>query len=59
MQLRWTAEAATDLESIADYVLEHAPKSGARGDPSRLRSTATLLTFPNRGPPKSGRVSGS
>jgi plasmid stabilization system protein ParE len=25
MQLRWTEEAAHDLERIADYLLEHAP----------------------------------
>lgn len=25
MQLRWTAEAASDLERIVDYVLLHAP----------------------------------
>jgi plasmid stabilization system protein ParE len=25
MQLRWTAEAANDLERIADYLLIHAP----------------------------------
>jgi plasmid stabilization system protein ParE len=25
MQLRWTEEAANDLERIADYLLLHAP----------------------------------
>ena len=25
MQLRWTAEAADDLEHITDYLLTHAP----------------------------------
>jgi hypothetical protein len=57
MQLRWTAEAATDLESIADYVLEHAPKSGARGDPSRLRSTdhATHVSEPGPAEKREGK----
>ena len=26
MQLRWTEEAANDLERIADYLLLHAPE---------------------------------
>jgi plasmid stabilization system protein ParE len=26
MQLRWTEEAARDLECIADYLFEHAPE---------------------------------
>jgi toxin ParE1/3/4 len=51
MQLRWTAEAADDLERIADYPLTHA-----RGRASELvravyDAPSTLLTFPNRGRP--------
>jgi plasmid stabilization system protein ParE len=26
MQLRWTEEAAADLEHIADYLFEHGPE---------------------------------
>ena len=29
MQLRWTEEAADDLERIADYLLTHAPDRAA------------------------------
>ena len=51
MQLRWTAEAASDLERIADYLFQHA----AGRAPEMLRviyaAPATLLTFPNRGRP--------
>ncbi len=51
MQLRWTEEAASDLERIADYLFLHA----ANRAPELLRliydAPATLLTFPNRGRP--------
>jgi plasmid stabilization system protein ParE len=30
MQLRWTEEAAADLERIADYLFKHAPDRAAR-----------------------------
>ena len=29
MQLRWTKDAATDLERIADYLVQHAPERAA------------------------------
>jgi toxin ParE1/3/4 len=51
MELRWTAEAVSDLESIADYLRDHAPERA----PGLIRrvydAPATLLTFPNRGRP--------
>jgi len=57
MQLRWTEEAADDLERIADYLLIHAPGRA----PELLRAVydapSTLLTFPNRGRP--GRREGT
>ena len=30
MQLRWTQEAAADLERIADYLFEHTPGHAER-----------------------------
>jgi addiction module RelE/StbE family toxin len=48
MQLRWTEQAANDLERIADYLQAHAPERA----PELIRfvydAPATLLTFPNR-----------
>lgn len=49
MQLRWTAEAANDLERIADYLFEHAPDRAAELVRSVYDAPAALLTFPNRG----------
>jgi toxin ParE1/3/4 len=49
MQLRWTAEAANDLERIADYLFEHAPDRAAELVLSVYDAPAALLTFPNRG----------
>jgi addiction module RelE/StbE family toxin len=49
MQLRWTAEAADDLERIADYLLTYTPTRA----PDLIRAVydapSDLLTFPNRG----------
>ena len=49
MQLRWTEEAASDLERIGDYLLLHTTERA----PELLRviyeAPAALLTFPNRG----------
>ena len=48
MQLRWTQEAADDLERITDYLLTHAPERAL--DLARtIYDAHTLLTFPNRG----------
>lgn len=30
MELRWTEEAAADLESIANYLFEHTPENAER-----------------------------
>jgi toxin ParE1/3/4 len=51
MQLRWTAEAATDLERIADYLLEQAPDRAQDLIRRVYDAPTTLLTFPNRGRP--------
>lgn len=51
MQIRWTEEAAADLEQIADYLFEHAPHRAAEFVRSVFDAPAALLTFPLRGRP--------
>jgi toxin ParE1/3/4 len=51
MQLRWTEEAATDLERIADYLLAHTPERAPELIRLVYEAPTTLLTFPNRGRP--------
>ena len=51
MQLRWTEEAATDLERISDYLLIHAPDRASELIHVVYDAPSTLLTFPNRGRP--------
>jgi toxin ParE1/3/4 len=57
MELRWTEEAANDLEHIADYLFEKAP--GRAGELVReiYDAPSALLTFPHRGRP--GRREGT
>jgi toxin ParE1/3/4 len=57
MQLRWTEEAANDLEHIADYLFEHASERAAELVRSIFDAPAALLTFPFRGRP--GRKEGT
>jgi toxin ParE1/3/4 len=57
MQLRWTHEAATDLEHIADYLFEHAPDRAETLVRAVYDAPATLLMFPQRGRP--GRKEGT
>jgi toxin ParE1/3/4 len=49
MELRWTQEAAADLERIADYLFEHTSGHAERLVRALFEAPATLLTFPNRG----------
>ena len=51
MQLRWTAEAATDLERIADYLVQHAPGRAAELVRTVYEAPALLLEYPHRGRP--------
>ena len=51
MQLRWTEEAANDLERIADYLLAHTPERAPELVRRVYDAATTLLTFPNRGRP--------
>ena len=57
MQLRWTEEAANDLERIADYLLLHAPDRAEELLRRVYDAPTALLTFPNRGRP--GRRKGT
>ena len=51
MQLRWTEDAADDLERIADYLLTHTPDRAQELVRRVYDAPTTLLTFPNRGRP--------
>jgi plasmid stabilization system protein ParE len=51
MQLRWTEEAANDLERIADYLLLHAPDRAEELLRRVYDAPTALLAFPNRGRP--------
>ena len=57
MQLRWTEEAATDLEHIADHLFEHAPERATEFVREIYNSPSALLMFPSRG--RSGRKKGT
>ena len=46
MQLRWTQEAAGDLERIAEYLLAHVPERAARLVRALYEAPTTLVTFP-------------
>ena len=48
MQLRWTWEAAADLERIADYLLQHVPERAAELVRAVYDAPALLLEFPHR-----------
>ena len=49
MELRWTEEAAADLEHIADYLFQNAPERAVELVRGIYNAPAALLTFPNRG----------
>jgi toxin ParE1/3/4 len=51
MELRWTEEAAADLEHIADYLLEKTPERAAELVRGIYNAPSVLLTFPYRGRP--------
>lgn len=51
MELRWTREAADDLERIAEHLFEHAPARAADLVRTIYDAPATLLDLPNRGRP--------
>jgi addiction module RelE/StbE family toxin len=49
MELRWTEEAAADLERIADYLSEHTPERATKLVRTLYDAPASLLEFPKRG----------
>lgn len=57
MELRWTEEAAADLEHITDYLFQHAPERAAELVRGIYNAPAALLTFPYRG--RAGKKEGT
>ena len=57
MRVRWTTDAADDLERICDYIAEDRPESARRVAQSVIERIGTLETFPHLGRP--GRVQGT
>ena len=57
MRVRWTTDAADDLERICDYIAETSPNSARGVARTVVDRVASLDTFPNRGRP--GRVEGT
>jgi len=57
MELRWTEEAATDLERITDYLFQNAPERAAELARGIYNAPAALLTFPYRG--RAGKKEGT
>lgn len=49
MELRWTEEAADDLEHIAGYLLTHTPSRAEDLVRAVYDAPSDLRTFPNRG----------
>ena len=58
MRVRWTTDAADDLERICDYIAEGRPESARRVGQAIVQGIAALETFPNRGR-RPGRVEGT
>jgi toxin ParE1/3/4 len=57
MDLRWTEDAAADVERIADYLFEHLPVRAADLVTKIFNVPGDLLIFPNRGRP--GKMPGT
>jgi len=57
MELRWTKEAAADLEHITDYLFQNAPQRAAELVRRIYNAPAALLTFPYRG--RAGKKEGT
>ena len=51
MELRWTREAAADLERISNYLFQHVPDRAADLVRAVYDAPALLLEFPHRGRP--------
>ena len=57
MRVRWTTDAADDLERISDYVADDRPEAARRIALHMVRIVDGLETVPNRG--RAGRVEGT
>jgi plasmid stabilization system protein ParE len=57
MELRWTEEAAADLEHITDYLFQKAPERTAELVRGIYNAPAAWLTFPYRG--RAGKKEGA
>lgn len=57
MRVRWTTDAADDLERICDDIAESRPESARRVAQSVVDRIGTLKTFPHLG--RIGRVQGT
>ena len=57
MRVRWTTDAADDLERICDDIAASRPESARRVAQTVVEGVAALQTFPNRG--RTGRVEGT
>ena len=57
MRVRWTTDAADDLERICDYIALSRPDSARRVAQSVVGRISELQTFPRIG--RSGRVAGT
>jgi plasmid stabilization system protein ParE len=57
MRVRWTTDAADDLERICDYIPKSRPESARRVAQSVIERVGTLKTFPHFG--RIGRVQGT
>ena len=57
MRVRWTRDAADDLERIGDYIAETNADTARRIARTIVDGVGSLHTFPNRGRP--GRVEGT
>ena len=57
MRVRWTLDAADDLEQIAEYIAAERPETARRIALDIVHGVDALDSFPNRGRP--GRVEGT
>lgn len=51
MRLRWSEDAANDLERITDYLFDRTPERAPQLVREIYEAPAALLTFPYRGRP--------
>jgi plasmid stabilization system protein ParE len=57
MDLRWSQDAADDLERITDYLFENAPEHAPKLIRAIYDAPSALLTFPHRG--RAGKKEGT